>query len=224
MRVTVSAIIPVLNDAPALEHLLAALSGLAGRELEIIVVDGGSSDGSVEVAGRDGVRLIRSRAGRGQQLNAGIRAAAGDWLWLLHADCRVPLSALTCIRNQKSPGWGRFDVRLEPESRALALVAWLMNWRSRQTGICTGDQGMFVHRQLLSRIGGMPEQPLMEDIELARRLKRLCRPHCPRIRITASARRWERAGILRTVVRMWWLRLRYWLGASPEVLAREYYG
>ena len=217
-------VIPVKDDAEALSRLLAQLCAFRDRGLEIIVVDGGSSDGSAQVAHRAGVRLIESPSGRGLQLNTGVRSAIGDWIWMLHADSQVTLAALTFIRSRRIPGWGRFDVAFEPAGSALSLVALFMNWRSRQTGICTGDQGLFVHRRLLLRSGGVPEQPLMEDVELSRRLKRLSPPVCPRIRVLTSSRRWRRDGVLRTIASMWVYRIRYWLGDSPETLARDYYG
>ena len=219
----VSVIIPVLDDAQALARLLEELGTFGGRGLQLIVVDGGSKDDSVEVARRAGVLLIETGASRGQQLNAGARQATGSWLWMLHTDCRVPLAALTFIRSQRMIGWGRFDVAFDPDTLQMRMVAFMMNRRSQITGICSGDQGIFVHRRLLQRIGGIPEQPLMEDIELSQRLKRLCPPVCAQVRLTTSPRRWHRDGATQTILKMWRLRLRYWLGASPDVLAREYY-
>jgi GT2 family glycosyltransferase len=143
---------------------------------------------------------------------------------MLHADSQIGLSAVTYLRSLAVPGWGRFDIAFHPENRIMRLVAWMMNRRSRWTGICTGDQGIFVHRSLLTRIGGVPEQPLMEDVELSRRLRRLSHPLTPRIRIITSSRRWQRDGAVRTVLRMWRFRLLYWMGRTPESLAREYYG
>jgi rSAM/selenodomain-associated transferase 2 len=221
----VSVVIPVLDDAHALTRLLDDLRLLGSDLLEVIVVDGGSQDESALRAESAGATLVRcSPPSRGAQLQAGARASRGDWIWFLHADSRVRLPALTFIRSQRAPGWGRFDVHFEPRVAGLGMVAALMNWRSRATGICTGDQGIFVHRQLLERVGGVPEQPLMEDVELSARLCRVARPVCSRVRLTSASRRWARDGVVRTIVRMWQLRLRYWLGAGPEVLARDYYG
>jgi rSAM/selenodomain-associated transferase 2 len=220
----VSVIIPVLDDAHALARLLDELQAFGGRGLQVIVVDGGSRDDSVQVAQQRGVLLIESTAGRGQQLNTGVCQSTGSWLWMLHTDCRVPLSALTFIRSQRAIGWGRFDVTFDPDTPMMRLIGFMINWRSRFTGICTGDQGIFVHRRLLERIGGIPEQSLMEDIELSHRLKRLCAPVCAHVRLTVSPRRWRRDGAAQTILMMWRLRLRYWRGASPEDLALEYYG
>lgn len=219
-----SVLVPVLNDAVALRHLLAWFAGFADPRVEILVIDGGSSDGSPQVAAHAHVTAVLCGAtGRGAQLALGCAHARGRWLWMLHADSAPEPDCLEYLYSLGDrQGWGRFDVRLEGRP-LLRLVARMMNLRSRVTGICTGDQGMFVHRELLAAAGGMPAQPLMEDIELSRRLKALCRPRCRRERIGTSPRRWLRRGILRTVLSMWWFRLRYWLGVDPDRLAREYY-
>lgn len=192
--------------------------------LEIVVVDGGSVDGSVALAEKMGARVLTSPSGRGLQLNTGCRAARGPLIWMLHADAAPSERAINWMVAQQGRIWGRFDVGFDERGPALGLLSMLMNRRSRLTGICTGDQGIFVHRDLLKSIGGIPEQPLMEDIELCRRLNALCQPLCSKHIVTTSARRWRRNGFLRTVLSMWWFRIRYWLGADPEVLAGEYYG
>ena len=219
---SVSVIVPVLDDAPALRTLLGAL---AGADVEVLVVDGGSRDGSAEAAEQAGARVIQSAASRGLQLDKGYRAASGDWVWMLHADA-VPSPANLAEAagwQSMSPGWGAFGVRLDGGA-PLPLVAWLMNRRSALTGICTGDQGLFAHRQLLDAIGGVPRQPLMEDIELCKRLRRLARPSRASSLLGASGRRWRRHGAARTIATMWWLRARYALGAAPDDLYRQYYG
>jgi rSAM/selenodomain-associated transferase 2 len=229
-----SVIVPVLNDAAALACLLDELNPGARPALEVLVMDGGSSDQPERHTDRPGVRLIACDRGRGQQLAAGAAAARGRWLWFVHADTAAIDAALehvlalpADVQPDDALGWGRFDVRFDqaspPWGAVLAMVAFLMRLRSRLTGICTGDQGIFVHRDILERAGGVPPQPLMEDIELSRRLKRLGRPQARRETITTSARRWHQRGVLRTVVGMWWYRLRYWLGADPGALARSYY-
>lgn len=219
----VSIIIPVRDDAIALDHLLAEIRSLRASAVEVIVVDGASSDDSKEVAARFGATIVEALPARGTQLNAGFLVAKGQWIWMLHADSRVNQAALTFIRSLPTPEWGRFDIEFQPEDSGMRLVAWLMNFRSRLTGICTGDQGIFAHRRLIERVGGIPEQPLMEDVELSRRLKRLSYPVASRVRLVTSSRRWRRDGHLRTILNMWRLRIQYWMGSKPEVLARDYY-
>jgi len=226
-----SIVVPVLDDGPSLARLVGELQLAADSipvDMEIIVVDGGSRDDPALYL-PEWVRLLRAAApNRGAQLELGVEAAAADWLWLLHADCSEIAAPLRYLAGLSRPCWGRFDVALAARSsrrrNVLRIVAAFMNWRSRLTGICTGDQGIFAHRSVLDSAGGIPAQPLMEDVEVTHRLKRICRPDCPRISLTASARRWESRGIVSTVLSMWAFRLRYWLGADPTQLAARYYG
>ncbi|MXY52101.1 MAG: glycosyltransferase [Gammaproteobacteria bacterium] len=224
-------VIPLRNDATALGRAMADLSEHAAH-WPVLVVDGGSTDGGAALAEqlmRDGTGgLLLSAPGRGQQLRLGAECAierGHDWLWFLHADSRVSarlVQALEAIADR--PAWGRCDVAFEVRDWRMGIVAKAMNLRSAATHICTGDQGMFVHRRLLEAVGGVPEQPLMEDIELARRLRRVGVPIRVRTPLVTSARRWQREGLLATVLQMWALRARYWLGESAEALARDYYG
>ena len=169
------------------------------------------------------VCLVRGPRGRGEQISRGIQHADGTLIWVLHADTRHPEQALAYLLALSGNHicWGRFDVVLP----GLTLIAALMNWRSRLTRICTGDQGMFFHAQALERIDGYPVQPLMEDIEVSARLKqqRDIAFLAPRVNLTTSALRWQQQGVARTVLRMWLFRLRYYFGATPEVLYRQYY-
>ena len=220
--VTVSVVVPVLNDASALRRLIADLR--AAPALEIVVVDGGSDDDSVVAAQAADVVAATTR-GRGGQMRLGAARASGDWLWFVHADTRVSSAALAAVRNfGATPGWGWFVVRLDSSRTALRIVETTMNWRTAATGIATGDHGIFVHRRLLDAIGGVPEQALLEDVEMCKRLRRLAKPQRCQAPIDTSARRWEQHGVVRTVVTMWQLRLRYCFGANPDQLARSYYG
>ncbi|MDX1604627.1 MAG: TIGR04283 family arsenosugar biosynthesis glycosyltransferase [Candidatus Competibacterales bacterium] len=221
-----SVIIPVLNDSVPLARLLPELQPLRERDAEVIVVDGGGMDDELGSFAALTDQILRSARGRARQMNAGARIARGRVLWFLHADTRLPADADWMIRDALASGrdWGRFDVRLSGYHPALRVVETLMNLRSRLTGIATGDQGLFVTRAAFKAVGGYPEIALMEDIALSQRLKRLSRPICLRARLITSSRRWERDGILRTVLLMWRLRLAYRLGANPDRLAQRYYG
>ena len=177
-------------------------------------------------------RCIQAPLGRGLQQRAGACASYGRLLWFLHADTRLPKAAIEAVRGVAGRWdstddllWGRFDVRLVPDFGLLSAVAKAMNWRSRWSGICTGDQGIFVSRSLLERTGGFPEQPLMEDIEVCKRLRRRYKPYYRplSLKIGTSNRRWKNSGVLRTIVKMWWFRWLYFTGGSPEKLYNAYY-
>jgi rSAM/selenodomain-associated transferase 2 len=226
---TLSVIVPMLNEAAVLPELLAHLWPLQRAGCQVLLVDGGSSDGCAAMASAAGFTVIDAPAGRARQMNAGARHAQGDVLLFLHADTRLPdgakqrvLHALSAPVGAQAPVWGRFDVRISGQSPWLKVVARMMNLRSRLTGIATGDQAIFVRRTVFQACGGFPEQPLMEDIELCKRLKRRSSPACLVEQVTTSGRRWERRGVWRTIVLMWRLRLAYWLGASAETIARAY--
>lgn len=217
-----SVVVPVFNDAEPLRSLLADLRG--DRALEIVVVDGGSNDRSVTVAQREADVLVATARSRGGQLCAGAARAANDWLWFLHADSRVSPESLDAFRVVRvGCGWGWFDVRLSGSAWPLRIVEASMNRRAAATGIATGDQGIFVHRRLLDAVGGVPRQPLMEDVELCKRLRRIAKPRRMRASIETASRRWERDGVMRTVLAMWALRLRYCLGEDAAALAARYY-
>jgi rSAM/selenodomain-associated transferase 2 len=184
----------------------------------VVVVDGGSTDRTAELAAPLCDRLLRSDKGRARQMNAGARAASGDALVFLHADTRLPADADRSVLSAlERARWGRFDVRIESRHPLLAVVACAMNLRSRLTGIATGDQAIFVRREAF---GGFPEIALMEDVAFSAAMKE--RPACLREKVLTSGRRWERGGILRTILLMWRLRLLYSLGVPAERLARDY--
>jgi rSAM/selenodomain-associated transferase 2 len=220
-----SIIVPVLSESSAIAASLAALAPLRARGAEVIVVDGGSADDTPALAKPLADFVITSARGRALQMNAGAAIASGDVLLFLHADTRLPPDADALIRGglaQSEHAWGRFDVTIEGRHPLLPVVATLMNARSRLTGIATGDQAMFTRRDAFTAAGGFPEIVLMEDITLARNLKRISAPLCLRARVTTSGRRWESRGVVRTILLMWRLRLAHFFGASPESLARRY--
>ncbi|MES2537445.1 MAG: TIGR04283 family arsenosugar biosynthesis glycosyltransferase [Pseudomonadota bacterium] len=223
MKSRLSIIIPVLNEAAGIAGLLTQLTVLRERGAQIIVCDGGSSDGTTALAAPLADRVLDCTRGRAHQMNAGAQAADGEALLFLHADTTLPADADVLIEAALSDHlWGRFDVDLAGAHRLLPVIATMMNLRSRVTGIATGDQAMFMRRETFRQVGGFAAMPLMEDIELSARLKRAGRPACLRQRVSASARRWEKNGLWRTVFLMWRLRLAYFFGADPRRLAVAY--
>ena len=213
-----SIVVPALNEARGIRAALEALAPLRARGHEVILADGGSADGTPELAAALCDRVVRAPRGRASQMNAGAAAASGDVLVFLHADTRLPADADQAIAQDAL--WGRFDVEIEGHHRLLKVVAWAMNLRSRLTGIATGDQAIFVRRDAFP---GFPEIALMEDVAFSKAMKRRAPPACRREKVRTSGRRWEAHGVLRTVLLMWRLRLLYFLGAHPEELARIYY-
>lgn len=219
-----SIIIPTLNEAASIEPTLTALLGLWVCGVEIIVVDGGSQDETVALAKRHANRVLESEPGRARQMNLGARASRGEQLVFLHADTRLPRRADRLIAKalDGTRCWGRFDIRLSGEQSMLGVIAFCMNWRSRLTGIATGDQALFMTRAAFEAVGGYPDQPLMEDIEISKRLKHLSKPACLRARVVSSGRRWENDGLWVTMLLMWRLRYRYWRGEDCQRLAEDY--
>ena len=216
-------VVPVLDEAAIIVGALQALAPLRARGAEIIVVDGGSGDGTPDLARPLADRVIATPGGRGAPLNAGAAAGNGEALLFLHADTRLPDHADRLIAGAlECRAWGRFDLRIAGRHPLLAVVARMINWRSRLTGIATGDQAMFVARAAFAAVGGFPDLPLMEDIAMSQRLKRLCRPFCIATPVVTSGRRWDHHGVVRTIVLMWRLRLAYYCGAEPARLARRY--
>lgn len=227
MAERLSIIIPTLNEAGVICALLEGLQPLRRQGHEIILVDGGSLDATVERARPHVDMLLASAPGRAHQMNAGARAAMGDVFWFVHADTGLDSIhagvLLRALAGSPERDWGRFDVRIGGQARLLGVIAGLMNLRSRLSGIATGDQAVFVRREAFVEAGGFPDQPLMEDIELSRRLKRLSRPLCLHPPVITSGRRWEANGVVRTIVLMWALRLGYFIGLPPARLARLYH-
>ena len=226
IEVKISIVMPVLNEAELIVASLDALQGARSRGVEVIVVDGGSADATVDLARPLADQVLVAPRGRASQMNAGAAAASGNVLWFLHVDTRI-----TAEHEQKiawatahawGGRWGRFDVRIASPKPVLALVARMMNWRSRWSGIATGDQAIFVSHLLFEQVGGFPDLPLMEDIALSKLLKRTSSPVCLDETVVSSARRWEKHGVWRTIALMWCLRAAFFLGVSPHFLARQY--
>lgn len=233
-----SIVIPVLDEAEGIAAVLRALEAERAAALappaafsggiEVIVADGGSRDGTAALCEGQVDRVLQAPRGRARQMNAGAAVASGSVLLFLHADTRLPRGGLRAIAErlaaQPEALWGRFDVHIEGRSRWLPVIATMMNWRSAASGIATGDQALFMRRTAFDAVGGFPDQPLMEDIELSRRLRRLPggRPLRMRERVQTSGRRWDQRGAWATILLMWRLRWRYWRGTPAEVLAKAY--
>lgn len=228
-RPALAVVMPVRNEAVGLAAVLAALDPLLHRGAELVVVDGGSTDGTLALAqslcSAKAATVMVATTGRATQMNAGALLATADVLLFLHADTFLPPDADALIASALARGgvvWGRFDVYIEGQSPWLRVVAMLMNWRSRCTGIATGDQALFMTRAAYARAGGFADQALMEDIEMSRRLLRQSAPARLRAQVRTSGRRWDNGSVWRTIGLMWCLRLAYALGVSPNRLAAWY--
>jgi len=239
--IKLSIVIPVLNEADNLPRLISHLVHLNPLPHQVILVDGGSTDGTIAIAKTliEGLidtsqsainwqvidwQIIESAAGRAMQMNAGAELATGDVLLFLHADTQLPNHAITDITSAvRRAEWGRFDVRLDSPAWMLKVVGQMMNWRSSLSGIATGDQAIFIKQSCFEQLGGYPQQPLMEDIELCKRLKAIGKPACLRSKVITSARRWQQYGTWRTILLMWHLRFDYWRGVSADNIKQRYY-
>lgn len=220
-----SVIVPALNEAAGIREALAPLQALRAAGHEVVVVDGGSDDDTARIAADFADRVIGSPRGRARQMNAGAAAASGEVFLFLHADTLLPPHADGAIVDglrRSGRGWGRFDTRFTGRNPLFRWGERWTSWRSRVTGVVTGDQGMFVRRDWFQHVGGFPDLPLMEDVALSKRLRREGPPLCLRERVLTSTRRWEERGILRTAMLMNRLRFAYWLGADPARLAEQY--
>lgn len=220
-----SVILPVLNEAQGIRAVLEPLQALRALGHELILVDGGSEDGTTALVPDLVDRRLQAPRGRALQMRAGAEQARGEWLWFLHGDTRVNAAAVAALlRTVEDPEacWGRFDVRLAGQAWPFRVIERCMNLRSRLSGIATGDQALFMRRDLYQRLGGWPRIPIMEDVAMSRSLRALARPRCLREPVQTSSRRWERHGILATVWLMWRLRLAFALGADPARLAHQY--
>ena len=217
---SITIVIPVLNEQRHIKKILQSLVGY-----DVIVVDGGSQDSTIGVIRQFDVTLVNCTRGRASQMNAGAELAEGDQLLFLHADTTLPLDWDVVLRTSSrlNEAWGCFDVSFDDRSIIFNIIAKMMNFRTRLTGVCTGDQGMFIKRSIFNEVGGFADIPLMEDVELSKRLRNLSRPYCSASKVITSSRRWRKNGVWRTILLMWWLRLLYFFGVSPWRLVKLYY-
>ena len=223
-----SIIIPVLNEAESILQTLKPLQLFRSQGHEVILVDGGSQDNTIEIA-QPWVDLVLSseKKGRANQMNAGAAHAGKDVLLFLHADTLLYDEALDTLLLQLATSrrvWGRFDIRLSSSKFIYRVIETMINWRSRVSGVATGDQAIFVKAYEFSYVGRFPDFPLMEDVALSKKLKKISRPICVSTSIMTSSRRWEQFGVIRTILLMWRLRLAYFFGVSPQQLVKYYYG
>ena len=223
----ISVIVPVLNDETSLTATLREWQSRRSEQIELVIVDGGSVDQSKTIAAPLADRVLSTTPGRAHQMNVGAGEATGNYLLFLHADTDVSASAFSALSHiaASHPGrWGFFHVRLNSGRAVFRLIETLMNWRARVTSVATGDQCLFVARNLFEREGGYKEIPLMEDVEVCKRLRKHGTPVIIKQRVSTSARRWEKHGVISTILLMWRLRLAYFMGASPKKLHQQYYG
>ena len=224
MNPPLTIIIPVLNEARILPDRLEALQFVRSRDVELIVVDGGSTDDSFDIASAQSDHTLKSPAGRAKQMNHGARHASTEWLLFLHADTRLEEEAFEALLEalSREPDWGWFDVRIEGKHPLLSLTAVMMNARAGLTKVATGDQGLFMKKALFDAVGGFPDMSLMEDVALSKALRGIAKSKVVCTPLVTDGRRWDQGGWFRTVLRMWGLRFAYWAGVGPDRLA-DYY-
>ena len=217
-------IIPTLNEEAEIQACLMQLQGLRAQGFEVIVADGRSLDNTPQLVEGLCDQFISAQRGRAAQMNAAVLRAKGEIIFFLHVDTRLPEKFSELIHSIKADTfcWGRFDVQLSGQHWSFRVIESMMNLRSRLTGIATGDQVIFMSKKLYREVGGFPEIELMEDIAMSRTLKNICLPLCLRQKVLTSSRRWERHGIISTIIKMWWLRFSFFIGIDPTTLSRKY--
>jgi len=225
----ISIIVPTLNEANAIKNTLLPLQPLrVARQIEIIIVDGGSSDNTLTIATPLSDQQLTCATGRALQMNAGAAQATTDTLLFLHADTLLTINNLHVLLQvitdiQKEHYWGRFDVAIDGDHAMFSVIAFMMNWRSHLSAIVTGDQAIFISKHLFQSVNGFPAIPLMEDITISKQLKQKVRPIRIKEKVITSSRRWQKQGVFKTIWFMWCLRFAYYRGASAEQLAKRYY-
>ncbi len=219
-----SIIIPVYNEQDIILEKLKALRNICPDDIQLIVSDGGSSDETAALAKSCVDTIVSSTKGRSYQMNAGANVATGDLLLFLHIDSVLPGNYLQCLADitRSNHTWGRFDVSFTNTSFVFSLIAFMMNFRSRITGVATGDQAIFMTRTVFNKVNGFPEIDLMEDIAICKKLRKTGSPLCIKEKVITSSRRWEENGIFKTIVLMWFLRLLYFLRIHPDKLGKIY--
>ncbi|MFA7553444.1 MAG: TIGR04283 family arsenosugar biosynthesis glycosyltransferase [Spongiibacteraceae bacterium] len=224
-KVGLSIVIPVLNESGVIEAALYHLQRLREQGCELIVVDGGSADNTVALAQPLADRVVVSTKGRALQMNAGADHAAGQWLLFLHVDTYMPegLAGFLHALQNLDLDWGFFPLRLSGGHFLFRLIERAINIRSRLTSVATGDQCLFIRRSTFNASGQFPAIPLMEDVALSKSLRKQSRPFIGPVPVVTSSRRWEKKGIVKTVLLMWMLRLQFFLGVSPQRLFKRYY-
>ncbi len=221
----ISVIIPTFNESKNITATLKQLQALRKNGHKVLLADGGSTDNTIALAAPFVDEIIISEKGRATQMNSAAVKTQSDVLWFLHADTLVPENSDTIIcrhlENTRKV-WGRFNIQLSGQNFLFRVIENMINLRSKLTGIATGDQGIFIQQDIFKKLNGFSEIPLMEDIEITKRLKKISSPVCITHKLTTSSRRWGKHGILKTVFLMWQLRLAYYIGASANKLARKY--
>ncbi|MFK5892995.1 MAG: TIGR04283 family arsenosugar biosynthesis glycosyltransferase [Pseudomonadota bacterium] len=221
-----SIIIPTLNEESNIVALLKKLQYLRLIKHEVIMVDAGSRDTTIELAREWVDQIVLSEKGRAIQQNTAAKKATGNVLLFLHADTQLPenfLDEILVIEKNNQYHWGRFDIQLSGKNAGLRIIEFMINLRSRLTGIATGDQAIFIQKHVFDQINGFANLSLMEDIDLSTRLKKISKPYCSKLKVKTSSRRWENNGLLKTIVLMWWYRLQFFFGVDSRLLEKKYY-